>query len=714
MSRPGASGPDVWPVMHSIAAAGNRGDSGTSRPHRTSAKTRLMWTAELQHKFDKAVRDLGGPHKAVPNKILQLMSIKGLTRDHVSSHLQKHRIRIMDSHSDAATHPPSSRGQSSSTQSSSSTTSTPRSQSTHQQDTPCRHQYGQHVHGLSAAVMAHNNQFAQGVPAQPAVLGMPRSTQAASYTSPCMQKVASGRLLWTVELHACFVAAVNQLGGADVATPNDILLTMNVPGLSRENVKSHLQKYRQTVKGLQMGPGHQCRHNRHHVNVRRVQGHDMHKLQPQPQHKWQPGDTKVADTHYLQSVQLWIEKYHSADCCTHTTGNTQIQKPLQCLHTDIEATQYYTIAAPSSPLSEEKPVSRQQPAVKDELNDLGQAAAELQGILSTAPSSTDSVVAALIAAVQPLDRSTQVKLAAVLHMIDQQGVHGSDSSRDPASNLDSPRPSLCSTGQHGEEAAMQQRCQTAEQHVQDDEHTQAYSGGATPTRRGQQLPPSSSCAPSLQACSESQPSDEVCHPDPWKLLQKCMQSYSRVSVRKGTTSASASCTMACPQQLALQAKHSLGSTVGVPEEAAATLLRHGDKQVEPLCQAAPVVPADLVTPHDSTHTQIAGAEALQHTWDQQSAGTLAPIKRCSSDSMLLHQSPKKLKLSEAPSVSQPLHHLKPQTCGQAWTMAGHAECGRDSSLPLSAAEQDTIKPTCSDSTTSSTVLEQHTVLLKSI
>jgi SHAQKYF class myb-like DNA-binding protein len=52
---------------------------------------------------------------------------------------------------------------------------------------------------------------------------------------------ASGRILWTAELHNAFLAAVQQLGGADVATPNEILTLMNCEGLTRENVKSHLQ-----------------------------------------------------------------------------------------------------------------------------------------------------------------------------------------------------------------------------------------------------------------------------------------------------------------------------------------------------------------------------------------------------------------------------------------------------------------------------------------
>ncbi|XP_022869364.1 two-component response regulator ARR2-like isoform X2 [Olea europaea var. sylvestris] len=51
------------------------------------------------------------------------------------------------------------------------------------------------------------------------------------------------RVVWSVELHQQFVNAVNQLD-IDKAVPKKILELMNVPGLTRENVASHLQKYR--------------------------------------------------------------------------------------------------------------------------------------------------------------------------------------------------------------------------------------------------------------------------------------------------------------------------------------------------------------------------------------------------------------------------------------------------------------------------------------
>nr|QFS19064.1 putative signal receiver domain containing protein [Apopellia endiviifolia (species B)] len=64
-----------------------------------------------------------------------------------------------------------------------------------------------------------------------------------------VNSLKKARVVWSVELHQQFVNAVNQLG-IDKAVPKRILEIMNVQGLSRENVASHLQKYRQYLKRL--------------------------------------------------------------------------------------------------------------------------------------------------------------------------------------------------------------------------------------------------------------------------------------------------------------------------------------------------------------------------------------------------------------------------------------------------------------------------------
>nr|GMD66446.1 two-component response regulator ARR2-like [Ipomoea batatas] len=61
------------------------------------------------------------------------------------------------------------------------------------------------------------------------------------------------RVVWSVELHQQFVAAVNQLGIDKAAVPKKILELMNVPGLTRENVASHLQ-HQSGLNSSFMGP----------------------------------------------------------------------------------------------------------------------------------------------------------------------------------------------------------------------------------------------------------------------------------------------------------------------------------------------------------------------------------------------------------------------------------------------------------------------------
>ncbi|KAK9815100.1 hypothetical protein WJX73_007475 [Symbiochloris irregularis] len=55
------------------------------------------------------------------------------------------------------------------------------------------------------------------------------------------------RLVWTPELHTRFINAVTHLGLKN-AVPKTILQLMNVEGMTRENVASHLQKYRLHLK----------------------------------------------------------------------------------------------------------------------------------------------------------------------------------------------------------------------------------------------------------------------------------------------------------------------------------------------------------------------------------------------------------------------------------------------------------------------------------
>ncbi|KAK4849489.1 hypothetical protein QYF36_025390 [Acer negundo] len=56
-------------------------------------KAKIVWTFELHSKFLEAVEELG-IDEAHPKKILQLMNVRGLKKENISSHLQKHRLSL--------------------------------------------------------------------------------------------------------------------------------------------------------------------------------------------------------------------------------------------------------------------------------------------------------------------------------------------------------------------------------------------------------------------------------------------------------------------------------------------------------------------------------------------------------------------------------------------------------------------------------------------
>ncbi|XP_010535462.1 PREDICTED: transcription factor LUX-like [Tarenaya hassleriana] len=67
---------------------------------------------------------------------------------------------------------------------------------------------------------------------------------------PSGRSVKRARLVWTPQLHKRFVDVVAHLGIKN-AVPKTIMQLMNVEGLTRENVASHLQKYRLYLKRMQ-------------------------------------------------------------------------------------------------------------------------------------------------------------------------------------------------------------------------------------------------------------------------------------------------------------------------------------------------------------------------------------------------------------------------------------------------------------------------------
>ncbi|KAI6695270.1 hypothetical protein NL676_022980 [Syzygium grande] len=64
------------------------------------------------------------------------------------------------------------------------------------------------------------------------------------------QALRKQRRCWSPELHRRFVEALEQLGGAQVATPKQIRELMQVEGLTNDEVKSHLQKYRLHIRRI--------------------------------------------------------------------------------------------------------------------------------------------------------------------------------------------------------------------------------------------------------------------------------------------------------------------------------------------------------------------------------------------------------------------------------------------------------------------------------
>ncbi|KAF7840872.1 myb family transcription factor EFM [Senna tora] len=82
-----------------------------------------------------------------------------------------------------------------------------------------------------------------------AVSSSPSSEQP-SLRSTQQQTARKQRRCWSPELHRRFVNALQQLGGSQAATPKQIRELMQVDGLTNDEVKSHLQKYRLHTRRL--------------------------------------------------------------------------------------------------------------------------------------------------------------------------------------------------------------------------------------------------------------------------------------------------------------------------------------------------------------------------------------------------------------------------------------------------------------------------------
>ncbi|KAG2332245.1 hypothetical protein Bca52824_003425 [Brassica carinata] len=70
--------------------------SNNVRQYVRSNMPRLRWTPDLHLSFVRAVQRLGGPHRATPKMVLQMMNLKGLSIAHVKSHLQMYRSKKLE------------------------------------------------------------------------------------------------------------------------------------------------------------------------------------------------------------------------------------------------------------------------------------------------------------------------------------------------------------------------------------------------------------------------------------------------------------------------------------------------------------------------------------------------------------------------------------------------------------------------------------------
>lgn len=91
MTTPDGRRIGMYPGMDQVT-----GTEATDQDHATK-RSRLIWTDTLHQRFLEAVERCGGIDHALPKAIMKDMKVEGLTRENVSSHLQKYRLRLKKS-----------------------------------------------------------------------------------------------------------------------------------------------------------------------------------------------------------------------------------------------------------------------------------------------------------------------------------------------------------------------------------------------------------------------------------------------------------------------------------------------------------------------------------------------------------------------------------------------------------------------------------------
>ncbi|KAL4311072.1 hypothetical protein GQ457_01G021510 [Hibiscus cannabinus] len=149
--------------------------------------------------------------------------------------------------------------------------------------------------------------------------------------------VKKPRVVWSVELHQQFVAAVNQLG-LNQAFPKKILELMNVPGITRENVASHLQKYRLYLRKLSGVPSNQTHSfmSPQQATLQPLNGHQQH----------------VNQMNFLHGIPTTMEPKHHLVSLHHTensTGNLNMQVGVQMVQPQFRPLTLTVVHAPRLP-----------------------------------------------------------------------------------------------------------------------------------------------------------------------------------------------------------------------------------------------------------------------------------------------------------------------------------------------------------------------------
>ncbi|KAE8691251.1 Myb family transcription factor APL [Hibiscus syriacus] len=113
---------------------------------------------------------------------------------------------------------------------------------------------------------------------------------------------AKPRLKWTTDLHERFIEAVNQLGGADKATPKTVMKLMGIPGLTLYHLKSHLQKYRlsKTLNG-------QTNNGCNKIGAVTMAGERIYEVNSSPMNKLSIGPQVNKGIQIGEALQMQIE-----------------------------------------------------------------------------------------------------------------------------------------------------------------------------------------------------------------------------------------------------------------------------------------------------------------------------------------------------------------------------------------------------------------------